>query len=114
RQVSRDLGIPSRRLLGRIRDIPPQAQSGRRERISAIEGLFVARRPAPPSVLLIDDVLTTGATAGECAGVLNEAGADRVVLLTAARSLLRTGNGAVLSSVRFQSGSVVARGESPR
>jgi len=114
RRVSRELDLPARRMLGRVRDIPPQAQSGAHQRMAAIQGLFVPKREAPASVLLVDDVLTTGATASECARVLILAGAQRVVLLTAARSMLRAGSGAVLSSVRFQSGSVVARGASPR
>jgi predicted amidophosphoribosyltransferase len=40
---------------------------------------------APRSVLLIDDVLTTGATLTACAGALREAGAKRVVALTFTR-----------------------------
>jgi len=114
RRVSRELNLPARRMLGRVRDIPPQARSGADQRVAAIEGIFVSKREAPASVLLVDDVLTTGATASECARVLMMVGAERVVLLTAARSMLRSGDGAVLSSVRFQSGSVVARGVSPR
>jgi ComF family protein len=117
RYVSDGTGVPARRLLVRVRDIPPQAKSGRRERMEAVKGLFVARPPIPRSVLLVDDVLTTGATAGECARVLEREGARRVLLLTAARTLLagpQGPGGAVLSSVRFQSGSVVARGVSPR
>jgi competence protein ComFC len=114
RRVSRELDLPARSMLGRVRDIPPQARSRADERVAAIDGLFVSKREAPASVLLVDDVLTTGATASECARVLMMAGARRVLLLTAARSMLRGGDGAVLSSVRFQSGSVVARGVSPR
>ena len=38
-------------------------------------------------ILLIDDILTTGATLGECVRVLKEAGAERVVCATLARAV---------------------------
>lgn len=46
-----------------------------------------ARGPAPRSALLIDDVLTTGATLSACARALREAGAVRVVAITFTRRL---------------------------
>jgi predicted amidophosphoribosyltransferase len=46
-----------------------------------------ARGEAPRSVLLIDDVLTTGATLSACARALRDAGAVRVVAITFARRL---------------------------
>jgi ComF family protein len=47
---------------------------------------FSARGPAPRRVVLIDDVHTTGATLGGCAEALREAGAQRVVAITWART----------------------------
>ena len=46
-----------------------------------------AHQSALKNILLIDDVLTTGATANECAKVLRKSGAKRVDVLTLARAL---------------------------
>jgi len=64
----------------------PQAGQGRSARRRLSRSSFVARRPVAGAVLLIDDVLTTGATASACSHVLQAAGADDVYVLTLART----------------------------
>jgi len=87
RVVARRLDLPVQGLLLRATDTSPQARRGGAERRAAMAGAFrVADRP-PPRVLLVDDVLTTGATAAACALSLLEAGARSVYLLTAARAI---------------------------
>jgi ComF family protein len=81
------------KLLIRTSDGRPQATLSRDDRRKAIRGCFTA--PAPETVrgarlMLFDDVLTTGATAGEAAQTLLTAGAARVDLVTIARTVLRS------------------------
>ena len=55
-------------------------------RTSNVRGAFRARGRSPESILLVDDVATSGATARECALRLREAGAARVVVWCFARA----------------------------
>jgi ComF family protein len=78
--------------LVRQRVTAAQAGLGRRQRAANIRGAFAFSqgakgRVAGMQLLLVDDVMTTGATANECSRVLTAAGAKRVCVLTLARSL---------------------------
>jgi ComF family protein len=76
-------------LLVRRRRTPSQGQLGRDARRRNVGGAFALRRGADVAgkrVVLVDDVLTTGATVGECARILKRAGAARVDVLTLARA----------------------------
>jgi len=83
--VGRRLGAPVRPLLRRA-VTAPQVGRSRRQRLGAAAASFSARGPAPESVLLVDDVVTTGATAGACCRALRAAGAQRIHVLTLART----------------------------
>jgi predicted amidophosphoribosyltransferase len=87
RAVATEAGWPVRRLLDRAVETSPQAKRSGPQRREALRGAFRARGRPPPWVVLVDDVLTSGATGAECARVLLDAGAREVGLLCAARAL---------------------------
>ena len=62
-----------------------------KERWANVEGVFnVTERFEPHlKMILIDDVVTTGATAASCAGTMISSGADMVMVLAGGRALLR-------------------------
>ncbi len=87
-KVARARRVPVVAALVRVKCTPPQAGLTHTERQLNMEHVFAARRAKQLDgrrVLLIDDVFTTGATAGACAIALKMAGARSVVLLTLAR-----------------------------
>ena len=74
-------------LLLRTRATPPQGHLKAGERAANVRKAFALgeHKVKDRNILLIDDVMTSGATANECASVLKKAGANRVDVLTLAR-----------------------------
>lgn len=86
--VARAARVPRLRgVLRRVRDTPPQVGRSREQRLRNVSGAFAATRPlSGHEVVLVDDVVTTGATASACAEALRAAGARSVTVLALARA----------------------------
>jgi len=88
-RVARALEKPyAPRALRRRRWTATQTRLAWQRRARNVRGAFAARQQlvCDQTVLLVDDVLTSGATANACALALKAAGARRVFVLTAART----------------------------
>jgi predicted amidophosphoribosyltransferase len=84
RKIAAATGRPWLEGLQRVRETEAQVGRGGAERRLSLEGAFAWRGRVPDEVLLVDDVVTTGATLVECAGAARAAGVKRVHTLAAA------------------------------
>jgi ComF family protein len=90
--LAKRLGLPYKAVLTRIRPRPDKHLLSYEERWESVRGAFATRPGSQVDnlrVLLIDDVMTSGATLDSCAKTLREAGARSVIGLTVARAVLR-------------------------
>ena len=82
-------------ILVRTRETASQTGLTRHQRRDNVRGAFAVVNPAKVkgrSILIVDDVMTTGTTAGECARVLRRAGAKEVFVATVARATKEAGS----------------------
>jgi ComF family protein len=93
KELSCRIGIPYRkRILEKRKPTVPQVNLSGLEREKGVKGVFRLSEEAAvdgKTVLLVDDVYTTGATVNECAKVLLAGGADRVDVFTLAHAVLK-------------------------
>ena len=88
--LGRQRAIIDESIVSRIVDTPPQARLSGEARQRNMQSAFrvnPARLQATAHVLIVDDVMTTGATIGELARVLRQAGARRIDVVTVARAI---------------------------
>lgn len=87
-ELSARIGARSALLLKRTRNTPAQSGQGFRTRRQNVKDAFSFsyKGEIPKSVMLIDDVVTTGATVSECAHVLKANGVERVRVLAFAQA----------------------------
>ena len=91
--LGRRLSLPVHTTLRRISATEQLAHKGRTARTEVMHGAFRSRSSSHlvgRTVLLVDDILTSGATCGEAARALKKAGAARVVVVVIARTEQQT------------------------
>mgnify|MGYP001816353514 FL=1 len=85
--VAQQLGVPLARGVRRVRATPFQSGLSARERARNLRGAFAMQQTfAAEHVLIVDDVITTGATVRQLARTLRRAGVGRVSALAVARA----------------------------
>lgn len=88
RALSRRIGLPCDTLLARRRENAPQSLLPKRARAANVRGAFTASpRARGQSILIVDDICTTGETLRACAKALLAEGASRVCAVAVAKTV---------------------------
>lgn len=87
-EVARQTGMPTRQLLNRRGNLHTQRGLGREARLRNLTGSFVCNESVTMPVVLVDDVLTTGATVTAVSEALMAAGAPCVYAVTATKVIV--------------------------
>ncbi|HWL33526.1 MAG TPA: double zinc ribbon domain-containing protein [Gaiellaceae bacterium] len=87
RELGRVWELPVAPLVRRARSVERQRGLGLQARRRNVRGAFASARASPGRVCLVDDVYTSGATAGAAASALKQGGARRVEVVTLARAV---------------------------
>ncbi|WP_054951230.1 ComF family protein [Numidum massiliense] len=89
--IARQLRLPLHHLLARDIDTPKQSKRGRQQRLASLDRAFSVNVPVrrnfyrQVTLLIVDDIYTTGATLRACARELSQLGVPRLLAVTFAR-----------------------------
>ena len=89
RNLSNDINVPISNCLKKIKDTREQKTLTKEERMINVRGAFKvinSKDIKNKNIILIDDVMTTGATTEECRNILKKSGAKKIIVLTIAKS----------------------------
>ena len=89
KNIGYHINIPVSDCIKKIKNTKEQKTLTKEERIKNLRGVFKINRIKDikdKNVILIDDVMTTGATINECKDVLKKSGANKITVLTIAKS----------------------------
>ena len=95
--ISAKTSIPYiKNAVAKIRETPPQSKLSFNERKLSVKGAYLVAKPSKvcgKTIILIDDILTTGSTVSEIAKILKRAGARQVIVMTVGvTNLKKTGD----------------------
>lgn len=88
-EIGYNLNIPVSNCIKKVKHTKEQKKLTKEERIKNLIGAFEVKSNEDiknKRVLLIDDVMTTGATIGECTKILKKSGVKEIIVLTIAKS----------------------------
>lgn len=87
--ISKKIDIPVKNYLIKCKDNGEQKKLSKDERIINVKGVFKVKKNCDllnKNIILLDDVITTGATVDECEKILKKSGANKITILTIAKS----------------------------